>query len=317
MNTPVTPSENSQKALQEYGRRICQAMNFIETHLEENPSLEEIARAASFSKFHFHRIFKGVTGESVGEFTRRLRLEKAACFLRFSPGTSITDVAYRWGFSSSQNFARAFRKHFGCSPSEFRSQESKMGTFRGNEGNGFREEEIYSGWYHISVPERSKIMAMNVNVKEMPSYLVAYVRNVGPYGPEGCGAAFQKLMAWAGPRGFTGKGSIFFGLCLDDPDITPPEKCRYDACVAVPQGTSVEGDVLLQTIPGGLYGVYRKTVGSGGYTEAWGELIRDWLPQSGYEPDARPFYERYVMEDDSVSCEEMSVEFCAALAPLL
>jgi AraC family transcriptional regulator len=88
MSTPINPSENSQKALQEYGRRICQAMNFIETHLEENPSLEEIARAASFSKFHFHRIFKGVTGESVGEFTRRLRLEKAACFQR-CPGTAF------------------------------------------------------------------------------------------------------------------------------------------------------------------------------------------------------------------------------------
>jgi AraC family transcriptional regulator len=316
MNKPVNTPENSQKALQEYRRRICQAMNFIEEHLEENPSLEEVARAASFSKYHFHRIFKNLTGESVGEFARRLRLEKAACMLRFSPRASVTEVAHRYGFSSSQNFARAFRKHFDYSPSEFREQLRKKGIMEGNERNGFGEEEGYAGWYHISVPERSSIMAMNVDVREMPSYSVAYVRNMGPYGPEGCGGAFQKLMEWAAPRGFTGKGSIFFGICMDDPDITPPEKCRYDACVMVPEGTPVEGDVGFQIIPGGLYGVYRKAVGSGEYTEAWQELIGNWLPQSGYEPDARPFYERYVMEDDSVSCEGMPVDFCAALTPL-
>ena len=316
MNRPEDSFSNSRKALQEYGRRICSAMNFIERHLEENPSLDEIARATSFSKYHFHRIFKNLTGESVGEFTRRLRLERAACMLRFSPRASVTEVAHRYGFSSSQNFARAFRKHFECSPSEFREQLRKKGIMASNEGNGFGEGEGYAGWYHISVPERSIIMAMNVEIKEMPEYFVAYVRNVGPYGPEGCGGAFQKLMEWAGPRGFTGKGTIFFGLCLDDPDITPPEKCRYDACVAVPEGTSGEGEIGFQTIPGGLYGVYRQVVGTGGYTEAWRKLIGDWLPQSGYEPDARPFYERYVIEDDAISWESMPVDFCAALAPL-
>ncbi|HPQ37236.1 MAG TPA: AraC family transcriptional regulator [Synergistaceae bacterium] len=174
----------SEKALQEYRRRICQAMDFIEGHLEENPSLEEIARAASFSKYHFHRLFKSLVGESVGEFTRRLRVEKAACFLRFSHRVSVTEVAHRWGFSSSQNFARAFRKHFGCSPSEFRKRFRKIGTAASKEGDDFGKEERYAGWHHISIPERSNIMAMHVEVMEMPSYFVAYVRNVGPYGPE-------------------------------------------------------------------------------------------------------------------------------------
>ncbi|HOO63996.1 MAG TPA: AraC family transcriptional regulator [Synergistaceae bacterium] len=306
----------SEKALQEYRRRICQAMDFIEGHLEENPSLEEIARAASFSKYHFHRLFKSLVGESVGEFTRRLRVEKAACFLRFSHRVSVTEVAHRWGFSSSQNFARAFRKHFGCSPSEFRKRFRKIGTAASKEGDDFGKEERYAGWHHISIPERSNIMAMHVEVMEMPSYFVAYVRNVGPYGPEGCGGAFQKLMEWAEPRGFSGKGAVFFGICLDDPDITPPEKCRYDACVAVPEGRSVEGEVGVQTLPGGLYGVYRKSVRSGEYTQAWEELLGSWFPRSGYEPDSRPFYERYVIEEDFRSYDVMSVEFCAALMPL-
>jgi AraC family transcriptional regulator len=56
----------------EYKKRTCRAMNFISRNLDRELSLEEIAREASFSMYHFHRIFKAVVGETVAGFTRRL-----------------------------------------------------------------------------------------------------------------------------------------------------------------------------------------------------------------------------------------------------
>ena len=116
----------------DYRKRVCRAMNFISRNLDRDLSLEEIAQAASFSMFHFHRIFKAVVGETVAGFTRRLRLEMAANRLLSSCQDDITKVAMDLGFSSSQNFAKAFRQQFDMSPTAYR--KSKI-------GNSIRKDE--------------------------------------------------------------------------------------------------------------------------------------------------------------------------------
>lgn len=95
-------------------------------NLDKDLSLEQIAETASFSMFHFHRIFKAVVGETVSEFTRRLRLELAANRLICNQHGAITGIAMDCGFSSSQNFAKAFRQHFGMTPTAYR--KSKRGN---------------------------------------------------------------------------------------------------------------------------------------------------------------------------------------------
>jgi AraC family transcriptional regulator len=107
----------------EYKRRVCKAMNFVSHHLDRDLTLGEIAEVACFSKFHFHRIFKAVVGETIAGFTRRLRLECAANCLLANSHEDITTIAINNGFSSSQNFATAFRQHFGMTPSEFRKSK--------------------------------------------------------------------------------------------------------------------------------------------------------------------------------------------------
>ena len=87
----------------DYKKRVCQAMNFISHNLDRDLSLEEIAEAASFSIFHFHRIFKTLVGETVASFTLRLRLEFAANRLRSNQHDDITTIAMDCGFSNSQN----------------------------------------------------------------------------------------------------------------------------------------------------------------------------------------------------------------------
>ena len=94
---------------------------------------------------------------------------------------------------------------------------------------------------------------MNAEVKEMPDFHVAYVRKMGPYGKEICEAAFGELMQWAGPKGLL-EASQMLGVYWDNPEVTPPEKCRVDACVVVPEGTETDGAVALQTICAGRYG---------------------------------------------------------------
>ena len=305
-----------EKSIAEYKRRILMAMDYIHKNLDANPSLDEIAEAAMFSKFHFHRIFQMLVGETTAQFTRRLRLEKAANMLVYKNRPDITTVALECGFSSSQNFAKAFRKHFNLSPSEYQARFSKIGNTDSKQGNDAPQNPGYDAeLFHWDAKSYQRSGSMNVEIKTMPDYYVAYVRQIGPYGPEICMKAEERLMRWAGPRGYF-PGGLGIGISWDNPTITPPERCRYDACVTVPDDVKGEGEVGVQTIPGGLYAVYHVRINTDEFGRVWNELMGEWLPQSGYQCDDRPCYEicRNNVETDPE--HKWEVDVCCPITPL-
>ncbi len=280
----------TQHTAQEYRRRVCLAMNYISVHLNSRLSLEEIAKAASFSMFHFHRIFKAVVGETVSEYIRRLRLETAANRLLFNHSDDISQIAYDCGFSSSQNFAKAFRQHFGITPSAYR--KSKNGNNLSKDENALSLQVRYSsGIVFHNLKKQQRRTVMNAEVREMPEYSVAYVRKMGKYNKETCEQAFGELMQWAGPKGYLGKG-VMLGVYWDNPEVTPAKKCRMDACISVPPGTATAGQVGVQRISGGLYAVCHFEIHGDSFQQAWEDAFI-WLVDSGYECDDRPCYELY------------------------
>src|SRR5450631_1758678 len=97
--------------LGDYKRRMLQVLVYIQQHLDEPLPLDELARVACFSSFHFHRVFKGMVGEPVKEYVRRLRLERAAQRLKLSPG-SVIDIAFDAGYLSHEAFTRSFKSAF-------------------------------------------------------------------------------------------------------------------------------------------------------------------------------------------------------------
>jgi AraC family transcriptional regulator len=273
-----------------YRKRICQAMNFIAHNLDQDLSLEEIAGAASFSMFHFHRIFKAAVGETVGGFTKRLRLEMAANRLishSQNPPT-ITDVAIEFGFSSSQNFAKAFRQKFGQTPSEFR--KSKIGNKKSKSGNALSIQQVYDP---LSLLEERRTAAdmLDVNVIKVPEYHVAYVRKLGNYDKLTHDIAFDELMRWAVPKGLCESGK-FFGVYWDNPEVTPENKCRVDACISVPQFMDTGDAIGLQVIGGGRYAVCRVEVIDDNFKEPWDELF-SWIVAKGYECHDSPNFQHY------------------------
>src|ERR1700761_2735813 len=102
-----------------YRSRINKAIDYVNDNLNKAISLEELAAVAYFSPFHFHRIFVAVTGETVNNFTNRIRNEKAARLLRFSK-KSIAEIAIECGFSSPATLSRLFKQYFQVSPSAYR-----------------------------------------------------------------------------------------------------------------------------------------------------------------------------------------------------
>src|SRR6186997_983917 len=110
----------SRSSQAEYQKRLHAVIEYIDRHLDEDLDLATLANVASFSPFHFHRLFRALMGEALGDYVRRRRLEIAGVRLLSQEGVSVLNIALGVGFGSAEAFTRAFRARFDCSPTEWR-----------------------------------------------------------------------------------------------------------------------------------------------------------------------------------------------------
>jgi AraC family transcriptional regulator len=113
--------------LQEYADCIEDVMLYIREHINEPLDREMLAAVAGFSVPHFHRVFTANVGESAASHVRRLRMERAGRKLRMG-AVDITEVALAAGYDTHAAFTKAFKQHFGVSPSEFRQLGCRAAT---------------------------------------------------------------------------------------------------------------------------------------------------------------------------------------------
>ncbi len=115
--------ETSKEQEQMYIRLINKSEDYIERHLDESISLTELARYANFSDYHFHRLFKQYSNETLKQFITRFKLERAAIFMSVNQNVSLTTIALQYGYNDSSSFSRAFKRHFGVNPSTYKKEQ--------------------------------------------------------------------------------------------------------------------------------------------------------------------------------------------------
>ena len=179
----------------EYEQRVNRVIDHVREHLAEPLPLAELARVAAFSPFHFHRVFRAITGETLFGFIQRQRIEKAAGALLTARQSRASS---RWpsitGSRSAATFARAFRAHFGMSATQWRAGGAARWRARHaprrKPGKQLRKPRKARRPGRADTPRsHRKEGTMSIQVKDLPDYHVAYMRYVGPYGPHGIPAA--------------------------------------------------------------------------------------------------------------------------------
>jgi len=287
-----------------YRERMLRALLYLEKRLDEPLSLEELAGVAHFSPFHFHRVFRGMVGESVKSHIRRLRLERAANMLAMSD-RPVTDIALDAGYEAHAAFTRAFGAVFGESPSSYRT------AAKARLAAGMREAAPRSS---ETLLDRDKGGTdMDVSIEQFPKTKVVFARHVGPYAE--CGKAWGQVCAFAGPKGLFGPDTMFVGVCHDDPEVTPPSMVRYDACLTVTREVAPEGGIGVREIGGGEYAT---TVHKGPFDKlyaTYAELFGVWGPQSGREFASAPSLEVYLNDPEKTPPEELLTKIYAQLEP--
>lgn len=133
---------------------------------------------------------------------------------------------------------------------------------------------------------------MDIKVETLPAYRIAYVRQVGPYGP-GNIQAMDTLKKWARERNLLAESSILLGIPQDNPETTLPENCRYDACIVISNDYQINNSIGENELSGGNYVTFTVKHTAEDIQRAWTEIIPS-LQNGGYQIDNKPIFERYI-----------------------
>ncbi|WP_020619448.1 AraC family transcriptional regulator [Paenibacillus daejeonensis] len=254
-------------------KAMNEAIAYIEQNLREEPDLDEAARRAHCSIYHFKRMFSFLAGIPLSDYIRRRRLSLAALELR--EGAKVIDVALAYGYSSPDAFARAFQNLHGMSPSQAREDGRQLKTYprmsfqlmiRGGEEMNYRLEEK-PAFGIVGLHRRVPIQFEGVNpaIAEMWQEL-------------GAGGAQQlKSLSDIDPRGMISASTQFSEGRME-------EQGELDHYIGVATTQSAPSPYVRLEVPALTWAVFT-AVGPfpSALQEVWGRIYAEWFPSSGYE----------------------------------
>ncbi|WP_109831432.1 AraC family transcriptional regulator [Reichenbachiella versicolor] len=282
----------TEKHLQaDYQSRINRVFEFIDENLESDLRLSKVSEIAFFSPFHFHRVFKFITGETLNGYVMRRRIEKSSSDL-LHKNISTSEIAHKYGFSDISSYSRAFKKFYGVSPTEFKRQNpnrhSKIRQLESKNGQEYPEHEKYI----CIINDLKKWTEMNakIEVRETPELRLAGVTHVGVTGIE---TAFEKLTRWAMPKGLLNNSEAKMGrFFYDSFKITAPDKVRMSIFLATNEPFEAEGEINTVTIKEGKCIVGRFEITPVELEKSWTSLFV-WMNDNGYKKSNENPFEIY------------------------
>jgi AraC family transcriptional regulator len=305
----LTDQENERAISINYVERVNRAIDHIVCHLAEPLSLEAVAAAAGFSPFHFHRVFKGALGETLKQFVKRLRLERALYMMSHAPNRSLTDTALDCGFSSSSDFSRSFKQRYGAAPSVFdleafrNSRREEFERVLSNQGGGQR---------FTTLPAGHNPDGFEVRLRDLPARTVAYIRVFDPFRDGVVQSASERLVEWALERGLA--DGQWLGYMWEEPEIVALTDCRYDVALVVEDVEPV-GEIGRFEFPPMRVAEVLLSGGIELEARAIDWLYNTWLPRSGFVPDDQPAFEAWIGRPFAHGNEHFTIACQLAVKP--
>jgi AraC family transcriptional regulator len=272
----------------DYVDRVNRAVDYVTGNLSQPLQLEDVARVACCSSYHFHRIFRALMGETLASFVKRVRLERSVFLLSHRKGASLTEIALACGFSSSSDFSRSFRAAYGVAPRRFDVDRFRRSRREAMQASLTSPEERHR---LVRLPTGQNPDGFTVRLRKLPARRVAYIRVQRPYDGDHVARAAARLLAWAEARGLA--DGQWLGYQWDDPEIVALDKCRYDVGLEVPGTTLPDGEVSMTDFAPCLAAEIDIAGSVDVELRALDWLYRTWLPCSGFAPAHQPGFEAW------------------------
>jgi AraC family transcriptional regulator len=268
----------------DYHRRIARVIEAILVDPGAPHTVDSLASVAHLSPYHFHRIYRAMTGESIFETVQRVRLAQAAYRLTVA-SDSVTTVAGKVGYDSPQAFSRAFRGLTGVTPSAFQSRQKRLvtpGTEARHAVHGHATANVKANPASAEVPF--------VELIELAPLDVLCLRHEGPTAT--IRHTFRTLSRRFESSATSAQSHGTIGIISGDPEDERGD-FRYLAGIIPAAPIEATGSLEAVRIAGGLYATHRLAGPFALIGPTFAALFGGWLPQSGYEPDDRPALEFY------------------------
>lgn len=267
-----------------YARRVDAVLARLQQAIaagDDLPGLDELAAVAHLSPFHFHRVWRALTGEPLGGTVARLRLARALQLLGDAEA-GIAGVALAVGYDTPQALARAMRERLDASPTELRDDPARRAALMDMLGRPTRTE--------------TDPLPLQVEVVSLEPFEVVALRNRGAFAD--LDQVYGALFEWAAGAGLVESIIGLHGIPWGDHRDLPVETLEFDCVIRLDGEFAVAPDAPLrrETLAGGLFARLRHVGPYESLEEAVDGVLADWLPDSGHVLRDAPI--RYDFLDD-------------------
>ncbi len=266
--------------MEEYKKRIIKAIQFIDNNLDTELSLDKVSEVAAYSPFHFYRIFRVITGETVQNYIVRRRIEKSALYLALRKNLSVQDIYLQLGFSNHSSFNKTFKKYYGKSPSGFR--RSAPENFHKIQSKQSKNGQIDTVFHQYICNIKNLLNWRNMNLKikvtDLPEMNLASVMSLGIANVE---SSYNVLIEWAKTEKlFPAENVKMISVYHDSFKVTPPDKVRIHACMLLGESLKKqEGEVFPETLEAGKFIIGSGEVTLNDFEQSWVSLFL-WMKKT-------------------------------------
>ena len=257
------------------------------------PPLETLARQASLSPFHFHRVWRAATGETLGRTLTRLRLSRALQLL--AAGETVTQAALAVGYASPQALARTFRQTLDVTPAELRGRTAQATALLDR----------------LQPPSAQTFEPLTVELVEIAPFEVVALRARGAF--DDLDDAFGRLFGWAETAGVVDGIEALIGVPLGDHRDLPPHALQFDAALRLPVPATVPQPLRRLTIGGGRYARARHVGPYSGLEEMTDRLLAQWWPASGERLRDAPLHYHFLDDPEQVAEADLRADILLPL----
>ena len=257
-------------------QKIQDIIVHINNHLFDSLDTDRLSDMSGLSKYHFRRVFQAVTGENIGIYIQRLRLEHIAHLL-VSTDFTLNQILEQTSYQTKFSLAKAFKKHFGIPASQYR--------------------EKYKPMYDTSLtPEIWSIQPMEIFYIEVGEKYKDELRYK---------LIWNRLINYARQYNESKSDYKFVSVSMDDPSITPRKKCRFYLGVTIDNKKVHDPQPGVMEIPGGRYAIFKHTGDYSLLHKFYRRIYEEWFPKSKYRPQSTFSFEMYMNQPTSTPETEL------------
>ena len=272
--------------------RYKNLVKFIYENFKEDIHIKKIEEISHYSYRNINRIFQSLQHETIGKHIKRIRLEKAAEYLKYTH-QQVSDIAINVGFSDVASFSKAFKKRFNCSPIAFRQ------TIEINEK------------INKEVIENTTQEKISFSTKTLPIFEILYLEHKGNYNNiKAIEKTWDIFIKYCEKKQLISDKSIFFSETLDDNKITDNFQCRTNVAMIL--------NKTIDFVPEGLYQIkthtaqkYAKFIHKGvteKLEETYNHIYGSWITDVQLEFADKPILEFYINHHEKIEEENFITE---------